>query len=59
MSAKTELVDTTDVCPHTRDEWRVLQKVNLMDMNDCSTLFPHIRGVDTTKANALVDAYLD
>ena len=55
---KTEIMDTTDDCPHTRDEWCALQKVNRLDMDDCGALFPHIRAVGTTKANTLVDAYL-
>jgi hypothetical protein len=56
---KTETVDADGTCPHTLDEWRTLQKVNLMTLSDCAALFPQIRRMDSIQANILVDDYLN
>jgi hypothetical protein len=56
---KTEILSANDTCPHTRDEWQALKKVNRMQRSDCETLFEQIRGVGTSQANSIVDAYLE
>ena len=58
LLTKTEIVDNTETCPHTRDEWRALQRVNRLGMGDCAAIFPQIRVMGTSVANAIVDAYL-
>ena len=58
LLTKTEILDNTETCPHTRDEWQALRKVNRLGMGDCAAIFPQIRVVGTSEANAVVDSYL-
>jgi hypothetical protein len=59
MVTKMEISDHADESPHTKDEWRAMQKVNMLQIQDCAVLFSQIRTVSTSKANAAVDAYLE
>lgn len=55
---KTEIGGSDDELPHTRDEWRALQLVNQLRMDDCERLFPQIRFAGTDEANSIVKTFL-
>lgn len=55
---KEELTTNLKIFPHARDELNCIRTVKLLDLRDCSRLFPLISGIKTEKARKLVEDYL-
>jgi hypothetical protein len=55
---KEELIPGRHPFPHTRDEWRCMEAVKKLGLEDCRNLFAYVRRADTSKSRRIIAKYL-